>query len=179
MIFIKNKLILITIFLIIYTISSEKFMLYNMHEYYVKSKDELVENNSTKSSTTKENIFISWEFKNYKVNVKNNGETILTEIYLLLEGKENEKILLGSYLGETFEIKDANLYVLPQEGQLMCETFFKGRCDDFLVYEEENDIIVKHRRIGGNTIKKKVDKNGFYIEKIIHYDEEISLNIKR
>jgi hypothetical protein len=174
----KKKILWIIIFLIVYTIISEKFHLYTVKE----DKDNKIQNYLKNEETLihdRKKINISWEFKTKNVDIKNMGKVDLAEIYLLIEDESIDKILLGSFLGKPFEIIDANKYVLPKESILICEVCFDGNCDDFLVSEENNAIIIKHRRIGESIKKKKIDENRFYINKIIYYDKEIYVKRKR
>jgi hypothetical protein len=157
---------------------SEKFHLYTVKE----DKDYKIENyleNKENLTCDRKKINISWEFKTKYVDIKNMGKVDLAEIYLLIEDEDIDKILLGSFFGKPFEITDANKYILPKESILICEVCFKGNCNDFLVSEENNAIIIKHRRIGESIKKKKIDENGFYINKIIYYDKEIYVKRKR
>lgn len=173
----KKKLTCIIIFLILYTVISEKYDL-----YYMDSEEKKLEMKATLAGSNTEVkkvelIKVGWEFITEEKDTEGEGKEINTKLSLILNGNKEEKILIGTYPGEGFEINDPKLYVLPQDSVITCEIFSHGLFNDFSVTCDNANIIIKRRTSdkfneNGENETGELDDYGFSIFKKIHYDND-------
>lgn len=168
----KKKLTWVIIFLFLYTVVSEKYELYDMSS----NEEELKMETAVASLNTKakkvELLKVAWEFIAEKENAETNNGEISTKVSLILHGYNEEKILLGTFPGEAFEIEDPKLYVLPQDAILTCEVFSHGLYNDFSITRDKENIIIKKRTPDEKNENDELDDFGFRIIKKIHYDHD-------
>lgn len=110
--------------------------------------DEKFKNEDNEIKNKEDNIIrIGWQFRSFNKISEDNSEYPYTEVFLLIQGKENEKISLGSYIGDAWEVEDFTNRDLPPEVKIACQSWYAGSGDNLCVTVEDKKLHVKWRLI--------------------------------